>query len=68
MNVNNEFPRKRFGPVVIAPRSDGTIPNFKTAEPGGRKSRNDDFEEKRKERYRRGGDNRGGVTETEERD
>lgn len=38
---------------------------LQNAEPGGRKGRNDGFEEKRKERYRKRGDNRGGVTETE---
>ena len=30
------------------------MPNFKTPYPGGRKSRNDDFEEKRKDWYGEG--------------
>lgn len=39
------------------------MPYFKTAEPGGLKRRNDDFEEKRTDVVER--DKRGGVTETE---
>ncbi len=65
MNVNNEFPRKRFGPVVIA--RDQTAQYQTSKRPSQAVVRAVTMTSKKKERsdIGRGGDNRGGVTETE---
>ncbi len=67
MNVNNEFPRKRFGPVVIA--GDQTAQYQTSKRPSQAVVRAITMTSKKKERSDIGrgvgGDNRGGVTETE---
>lgn len=67
MNVNNKFPRKRFGPLVIA--RDQTAQYQTSKRPSQAVVRAVTMASKKKERgdggMGGGGDNRGGVTETE---